>query len=550
MDAALGQRRWWNAETRRYPVAALAGLLWALAFAQPGIAGLAWVAPGMLLFTAVGLNPAGAFRTGYVAGLVYALLSLRWLLQMPHAIGAVAGWLALSGYCAVFPAVWTVLSVRVLGRTASPAVPATGADWRSSCRAYAGTPWVQRIGLLVTVSAIWVALEWVRGWFLTGFPWNFLGTSQWRQVALIQVASVTGVYGISFLVCWVSTAMAASCISVASDPANRRAWMAEVRLPMIVVLLCLGWGFHRAVNLRRDERGASATMLRLALVQPSIPQTLLWDPRESERSFGVASRLTMSALETKPDVVVWPEGDFGLTRENFASMTARLAAAGVGWVFTATDVEETASGNRHYNAAFVTGPDGRVRATYRKRRLVAFGEYVPFAETLPFLRHLTPIGDGFAAGNSAVAFPMGLATASPVICFEDIFPHGVRGHVSERTDFLLELTNDGWFGRSGAQWQHLANAVFRTVENGVALVRCTNNGITAWVDELGVVRDVLGESGDAVYREGFLTVRIPVRLGRAGDTWYGKHGDVFAYVCVATAVWGNLRRGRRTEIPT
>jgi apolipoprotein N-acyltransferase len=403
---------------------------------------------------------------------------------------------------------------------------------------------------LVTVSAIWVALEWVRGWFLTGFPWNFLGTSQWRQVALIQVASVTGVYGISFLVCWVSTAMAASCISVASDPANRRAWMAEVRLPMIVVLLCLGWGFHRAVNLRRDERGASATMLRLALVQPSIPQTLLWDPRESERSFGVASRLTMSALETKPDVVVWPEGDFGLTRENFASMTARLAAAGVGWVFTATDVEETASGNRHYNAAFVTGPDGRVRATYRKRRLVAFGEYVPFAETLPFLRHLTPIGDGFAAGNSAVAFPMGLATASPVICFEDIFPHGVRGHVSERTDFLLELTNDGWFGRSGAQWQHLANAVFRTVENGVALVRCTNNGITAWVDELGVVRDVLGESGDAVYREGFLTVRIPVRLGRAGDTWYGKHGDVFAYVCVATAVWGNLRRGRRTEIPT
>ena len=123
-------------------------------------------------------------------------------------------------------------------------------------------------------------------------------------------------------------------------------------------------------------------------------------------------------------------------------------------------------------------------ARYIKRKLVIFGEYVPLADWLPFLKYLTPIQGGFTPGRRPVSFPLpGLrAKTSVLICFEDIFPHLVREHVDDDTDFLVNLTNNGWFGESAAQWQHAANAVFRAVENGLPLVRCANNGLTCWVD--------------------------------------------------------------------
>jgi apolipoprotein N-acyltransferase len=190
-------------------------------------------------------------------------------------------------------------------------------------------------------------------------------------------------------------------------------------------------------------------------------------------------------------MLVWPEGDFGLDRDRFREVTSRFGGRRIPWAFSATDVSEEGSERSAYNAVFLGG-DGVVEATYRKRRLVAFGEYVPLVRWLPFMKYLTPIGEGFAAGSEPVRFEVGnptvRAVASPVICFEDTFPHGVRDHAGAGVDFLLELTNDGWFGTSSAQWQHLANVVFRAVENDVALVRCANNGISCWVDALGLVR--------------------------------------------------------------
>jgi apolipoprotein N-acyltransferase len=277
----------------------------------------------------------------------------------------------------------------------------------------------------------------------------------------------------------------------------------------------------------------------VSLVQPSIPQTLLWDPGERDRSFAVISGLTDAALATQPDVLVWPEGDFGLDRDRFREVTSRFGVRRIPWAFSATDVSGEGSERSAYNAVFL-GVDGSVVATYRKRRLVAFGEYVPLVRWLPFMKYLTPIGEGFAAGSEPVRFKVGNPTAgavaAPVICFEDVFAHGIRDHVGAEVDFLLELTNDGWFGTSSAQWQHLANVVFRAVENDVAIVRCANNGITCWVDSLGLVRDVLGESGAGVYRAGFRTIEVPVGMGRAGATWYRKYGDAFGWGCVGYAV--------------
>ncbi len=532
-----GLRGWWLHEGRRQGVAAIAGLLWALAYPEPGVAGLAWVAPGLLWHAAAGQRAGGAFRTGYVAGLVQSLVSLRWLLSIPHPVGAVAGWLALSGYCALYPGLWLMWGAWVRGS----GQPGAADGWRSAAERHASIPWHRRMLVPMGAAAGWVALEWVKGWMLTGFPWNALGVTQWRQVPLVQFASVAGVHGLSLLVCWMSVALAGAGVVLLSRPKDRWGWMAEVRLPLLAVLACLGGGFHRVMEARRVERERPPRMLQMALVQPSIPQTLLWDPAERDRSFGVAARLTRAALATRPEVVVWPEGDFGLGRDNFASMTAELSRAGAAWVFSANDEGSGPDSGKFYNAAFAVGRDGRLAATYRKRRLVIFGEYVPLAGVLPFLRHLTPIGDGFSAGVEPVSFDLAGASAAPVICFEDIFPHGVRGHVRPGTDFLLELTNDGWFGRGSAQWQHLANAVFRAVENGVALVRCTNNGVTGWVDATGVVREQLGERGDSVHAEGFVVVRVPVGLGGAGRTVYARHGDVLGWGCAAAACWMVIR---------
>ena len=518
-------------------MAAIAGLLWALAYPEPGVAGLAWVAPGLVWHAAAGQGAGAAFRTGYVAGLVQSLVSLRWLLNIPHPAGAVAGWLALSGYCALYPGLWLMWGAWVRGS----GQPGAADGWRAAAERHASIPWHRRMLVPMGAAAGWVALEWVKGWMLTGFPWNALGVTQWRQVPLVQLASVAGVHGLSLLVCWMSVALAGAGVVLLARPRDRWGWMAEVRLPLLAVLACLGGGFHRVMEARRDERERPPRVVRMALVQPSIPQTLLWDPAERDRSFGVASRLTRAALATRPEVVVWPEGDFGLGRDNFASMTAELSRAGAAWVFSANDEGSGLDSGKLYNAAFAVGRDGRLAATYRKRRLVIFGEYVPLAGVLPFLKHLTPIGDGFSAGVEPVSFDLAGASAAPVICFEDVFPHGVRGHVRPGTDFLLELTNDGWFGRGAAQWQHLANAVFRAVENGVALVRCTNNGVTGWVDATGVVREQLGERGDSVHAEGFVVVRVPVGLGDAGRTVYARHGDVLGWGCAAAACWMVIR---------
>jgi apolipoprotein N-acyltransferase len=207
-----------------------------------------------------------------------------------------------------------------------------------------------------------------------------------------------------------------------------------------------------------------------------------------------------------------------------------------------------------YNSAFLIGKTGNLEATYRKRRLVIFGEYVPLERFLPFLRHLTPIGGSFSEGEKVVLFDLGegRGKAAPVICFEDVFPHGARTHASFETDFILELTNDGWFGEGSAQWQHLAAAVFRAVENGVPVVRCTNTGITCWIDRHGIVRQILEVDGNNVYAANFLSCEVPLGQQRE-TTLYREYGDWFGWSCVVGIVgfggrkWLMQRAKRRCD---
>jgi apolipoprotein N-acyltransferase len=391
----------------------------------------------------------------------------------------------------------------------------------------------------VKAAAAWVALEWARGVLMSGFPWNFLGVSQWRQAPLIQVASYTGVYGVSFIMVWFSLGLVGGLATVLGRPDRRLGWMTDLRWPVLALCGVLAWGFYKVLDDRRVEVGEEGRWLTLGLVQPSIRQTLMWDPEAGEASFLVAERLSQQALALGIDVLVWPEGSFGLSGTNFHQMRRQIRDAGVSWIFGSDGYDETEEGKPLvFNSAYMVGPGGQVEARYDKCRLVIFGEYVPLERWLPFLRWLTPIGSSFAVGSGPVPFRSkdGAWEISPVICFEDIFPRATSRHVMEETDLLLELTNDGWFGESSAQWQHAANAAFRAVENGVPLVRCTNNGLTGWLDGSGLVREWLGGSGAAVHASGFLRVRIPLRDAAWRPTFYRQWGDWFPVLCLVVTI--------------
>ncbi len=526
----------------RYALAAAAGVTWTLSFPNTNLAGLAWVAPGFMLMSALGCRGREAFRIGYVAGLVHYLISLHWLLFIPFPAGAVAGWLALSAYLALYPALWIRLSWHLLPGRAASSDP-SGNPFELIAR-FLSVSIFQRLLWAFLCAAVWAALEVVQGRFLTGFPWNFLGVSQFQILPLIQITSVTGIYGLSFLIAWFSVALACSALGLVAHPRTVRLWSGDLTPPLLAVAVCAAWGVRQIGPGPITDR-----TLTVALVQPSIPQTLIWDPKENTHRFRQLLQLSEQALIHQPDLLVWPEAALpNMLRHDADTLAAvrKLVTDHRVWLILGADdaAPRTPSvpGEKYdfFNSSFLISPGGEIAATYRKQRLVIFGEYIPWVRWLPFLKHLAPIGDGFTPGDRPVSFrtPEPKFTTSVLICFEDAFPHLARHHVEADTDFLLNLTNDGWFGQSAAQWQHAANAVFRAVENRLPLVRCANNGLTCWIDALGGLHELYFQNSPNIHQPGIKTAKIPLLAAgqERSPTFYRRYGDWFGWLCVGLTV--------------
>ena len=302
--------------------------------------------------------------------------------------------------------------------------------------------------------------------------------------------------------------------------------------------------------------------VRLALIQPSIPQTVKWDDDANLKAFQTILDLSAEAMEAKPDIVIWPEA--ALPRllqyheDTYKAVTGFARSHRVWMMVGAEDATpgegpDGANNPNYFNSAFLVSPQGRLEmeSKYDKRHLVIFGEYVPLARWLPFLRMFSPVGAGFTPGAGPVwmapAAPFDVR-AAPLICFEDCLPWMAREHVDADTDFLLNLTNDGWFGASSQQWQHAANSAFRAVENGVPMVRCANNGLSCWADEFGVLHDIEFDNGQSVYASGYKLIELEFwrpRVARV-QTFYNRHGDWFGWSCafLSVALLARSLRGR------
>lgn len=539
----------------RYLLAVFAGLLLAAAFPDIEVPGLAWIAPALLVAAALGRSSAEAFRIGYVGGIVFYLASLYWLLLIPVRGYPMLGWVSLSAYLALYPAAWVWFLIAVQRPKSGAQTAATAASELGPSANLLGPVadgigtwgWRRRAGWAIAGGAAWVALELLRGWLFTGFPWNLLGASQYALTPLIQIAAVTGVYGVSFLVAWGSLCLVLAFVAMLRRATTRSVWVGEVWLPMVAVVLLFTAGNHRL-----DHAPAPAAELKVTFVQPSIPQIMIWDSRETTNRFGQLLRLTEHALaDHKPDLLLWPEAALPeINLAGFTALTNLIRAHHVWMIFGGDDVARRPGATApddydYFNGAFLFDPEGRFVASYHKRRLVVFGEYVPLARWLPFLKDLTPIDGDFEPGTRAAQFVLKdpRVQTGPLICFEDIFPGLARASVEPDSDFLLNLTNDGWFGEGAAQWQHAANAVFRAVENGLPLLRCANNGLTCWIDAQGRIRQVFRDQTGSIHGAGFLTAKIPLLArGAREPTFYQRHGDWFGWACVAVAVGTLLGR--------
>ena len=510
-----------------------------MSFPRIGIAGFAWIAPGLILATALGKRGAETFRIGYMAGMAHYLGSLYWLLNIPDS-GAypIMGWIALAAFLSIFPGTWVWLSLRSSPSTRHPS------DWLTAAREISKLSWAQRMSWGLRSAVIWVALEMILARIFGGFPWNLLADSQYRIVPLIQFASFTGVYGVSFLVAWTSVSLLCGVTSILGKPTQRSPWMIEIILPFTAVIVAMFYGFHQLAQPFTEDRD-----LKVALVQPAIPQTMIWNRTNDMLRFQKLLRLSEDALTNKPDVLIWPEAALpGLPRfdPELADPISALARDHKAWlIIGADDAEATATATNYYNASFLINPEGKVENSYRKRGLVIFGEYIPLERWLPFIKWFTPITGSYTAGEGPVPFelsavntsaPAAKVRTSVLICFEDVFPHIARKSVDAETDFLVNITNDGWFGEGAAQWQQAAAATFRTIENGVPLIRCANTGITCWMDANGRWRETYKNNADSVYGVGFMiaTISLP---DRHPATFYNQHGDVFGWACVAFAAF-------------
>ena len=526
----------------RFPLAIVAGILLAAAFPKISIAGFAWIAPALMLAAALGCGRVESFRLGYVAGLAHYLTSLYWLLLIPYRwhglpLGPAFGWLALSAYLALFPATWVWLVLKISNfkfQISDSRLP----NWVSAFEQISSMPWSRRMLWTIYCAASWVALEMILARLLGGFPWNLLGTSQYRMGPLIQIASVTGVYGVSFLVVWTSASLLGAAAAMLRRPGVRSVWLGEMIFPMLAVATAFAWGFYHIAHTPPATRE-----VKVMLIQPSIPQTLIWDSANDLERFHELLRLSNQALTNQTDLLIWPEAAIPkmlrYDEEIFQSVT-RLAREHHVWMIVGSDDAEPRAGGKdrndasYFNSAFLISPAGELVDRYCKRNLVIFGEYIPLVRWLPFLKWFTPIDGGFTPGTNAAHFalPDLKIKVAPLICYEDTFPQLSREAAGDDTDFLVNLTNDGWFGEGAAQWQQAAGATFRALENGRPLVRCANTGLTCWIDPAGGLRDIFTDNDGSVYGPGFITVKIPL-AENVPPTFYHQHGDWFGWSCLA-----------------
>ena len=502
-------------------LAATTGILLPYCFPRYDLGLLAWVALIPLHIALDGLSRRRqAFWLGSLAGIICSTGIMSWVVTAMHTYGKVplvfsyGIMLLLTAYLGLYVGIYS-----------------------------AGVVWFRmlmpRYGLFAA-PCLWVTLELLRTYVLSGLPWSLLGYSQYRQLDVIQIADHLGVYGVSFLIVLSNVALAELYLWLMPLFRGFR----PARLPWELVttaamLVSLSWAYSTSLIASETMEHSKAT-LQVGVVQPNIDQAVKWDQAFREETLRRYDRLTES-FGYGVDLVVWPEAatPFIYEREpvyqlQLVAMANRASAA---LLFGSPAVRFDQERKPFLlNSAYLLSPDGELLGRYDKQHLVPFGEYIPLKSSLLFFleKMVEGIGDFQAGpGPTILSFQLkesdGVAPArrvkfGVVICYEVIFPDLVRRIAGSGAEFLVTITNDAWFGDSSAPAQHFSMVVFRSVENHLAFARAANTGISGFIDPFG--RIIVASP---TFTQTALQAEIPVRQTK---TFYSRHGDVFAYGCM------------------
>ena len=504
-------------------LAAASGGLQALTFPSPSLAFLSWIALAPILVALLrtpgagelqlldrhgrdlrALRPVHGFLLGYASGVVFYAGSCFWVLHVMRVYGHLSTPVALGVlllfclYLALYHGAFGMLLVYVVRRNPG-----------AYRRALAAAPF------------LWVAVELART-RISGYPWNLLGTAQVDNVPLTQIATITGVYGLSFAIVLVNCAFAAAFLV----PLERRRRML-VAAAGVAVVVQLGTFY---------QPPAQPTTHTARLVQQNIPiLDERWSSEYFIRTLAELSQLSLAGepLPGSPKLIIWPESPapFYVHEATFRQqVTAVAQRANAHIIAGATNVREPAQVEirEATNSAVLVAPSGEWAARYDKMHLVPFGEYVPFKKVLFFAESLTRQVSDFKPGRERTVFQVDGHTVGVFICYESIFPDEVRLFAAGGAEVLVNISNDGWFGEYGAPWQHLNLARMRAIENRRWLLRSTNTGITAVIDPFGRVVARVPRNTRTVLDAPYAFVR--------STTFYTRRGDWFAYACAIIAL--------------
>ena len=509
-----------------------------LSFPPANVGGLAFVAlVPLLLAVWKGRGGMGSgkyrFALGYVAGFVFFTTTFFWLSELAPLFDSKAMFalpLLLALYLALYPAMWAWFAgwiAREHFRPIPPPDPLAAFERPDLLKS------LLNLRIAVLVSATWVGLEWVRGWLISGFGWNALGVALHDDLPLIQIVEFTGVGGLSFMLVMCNVIGLVTVLRI-------RAEIGRIRLRphfdfgITIALVVLAFSYGVRVLMNANDATNDGVVLRVAVVQPNIPQTWKMDAERTEEIFQRMHAVTELAILTSPDLLVWPEAAVPggmLADVDTQTFVRELASAVPAMILGTDDLNRDAPGDDHNSAALLLS--GKKDAQfYDKRHLVPFGEYLPLRPLLgPMLGGLVP-GD-FKPGNEPGVFSLvrPALKVAPLVCFEDTLGELAREPVKLGAQLLINITNDGWFGHSSEPEQHFANSIFRAIENRRPLLRCTNTGVSAYVDGFGKVDrlELKPFTKGGASRE----LKVP---RQAGVTFYTKHGDVFSIACAVLAM--------------
>lgn len=522
----------------------MSAVLLALCFPPFDVPWVVWIGlvPLLAVLWADPKSPGGrgGFGWGYLCGFVFFSINLKWL----HANEFVppVGVVVLHAYLAIYFGVFGAFAGTV-GR------------WRrgDGGKGFFAASW-PAIRSAFLCAAAWTGLEWARGYIFTGFGWNGLGVSFHDELAMAQAADVVGVSGLAFAVVFFNVVIYATVVRLADELREGRPRPHfDFMTAVVLVALQFLYGVKELTRPVPEE----VTELRTLIVQGNIPQGQKWDPDKVHENYRVYDDLTRLNMESAEfDLVIWPESAlyFPLFHGmNFHKevMNPLLAMQDISLI---TGVNEDALDEGDFNAMAIFYGDVETFEVYRKVHLVPFGEFIPGRDWFPPARWLAErvMRFEFDAGTETEPLPLANSKVEviPMICFEDTVGRLMRKFVREAPQLMVNVTNDGWFGETEAAAQHLANAKFRCIELRRPMVRSTNNGVSAVIDEIGSLyhrgaelaageRVISDPETGATFIRGFMADTIAVPNAPRTPV-YAKVGDVFAVGCLVVAMGGAI----------